>query len=585
MSREFKTKSLKKKHESEKPRERRERQKSESARDSASDGEGTGAAPAPAPSTSVESESWTFGKTTCNVSVTNLQLYAHSKYLLRDAYFSIKEEDRICLLGKNGAGKSTFFHWLGTHKYVYECVQELPNTDATLLQLVLSAHLEKGELWARQAELEMKEAMTDEEAKEHNDISDRLLELGSETDIARASKILRGLGFSDTSTKFSELSGGWKARIPLAQGLFMEPRILLLDEPTNHLDLNAVIWLQDYLQSWQGVLVIISHNIGFIREVGNKIWEIDGGRLRIYGCGFYRYQRQKTQDAKAALKAWKEFEKKHKKTMSLKDIQALGEKQGIHRPQKSYNPKFLFSGIDGDEESDSDTEGGRGAGGGGGAEGRERKLGKRLVSLTGASIGYGGVSVLEEVDFSLYEGTRVSVVGENGSGKSTLIKAIVGAEAEIISGELEKDERLKIALFDQHFYHSLPPDETPTSWLMRIKHDETLVRKLLGNSSLKSETHKQKIEHLSGGEKARVYLCKLALEEPDILILDEPTNHLDMETVEALSQSLASFKGALIVISHDCDFLEKTTDEVLMVQSGKVTQLDNIDEYIDKILV
>jgi ATP-binding cassette subfamily F protein 3 len=248
--------------------------------------------------------------------VEGLDLAIGSKVLLTGASFTLTRGDRVALLGRNGCGKSTLFHWVAgraaegeprvTEWSVYEVAQELPPTESTVVSVVLAAHLERGRLWARQAELEGLEEMTDEELEEYTEIGDQLSAMKADADPPRAQRILHGLGFSRAQMEgpLSALSGGWRARVALAQGLFMQPDLLLLDEPTNHLDLDGVIWLQEYLSAWPTTLVVVSHNAGFVRAVATGIWLIARGGLTTYKCRYDRFLKLRDTELQKAEKAW-----------------------------------------------------------------------------------------------------------------------------------------------------------------------------------------------------------------------------------------------------------------------------------------
>ena len=512
-------------------------------------------------------------------SVTGLDLGIGAKRLLTGATFTIGVGDHVALLGRNGCGKSTLFGWIRTAAAaagtwsVYEVAQELPSSGLSVLAIVLGAHLERGRLWARIGELEAEEyEMTGVDLEEHGRLHEELMAAGADSDEARASKILHGLGFSmaDMRRSVSDFSGGWRARVALAQGLFMEPDLLLLDEPTNHLDLEGVMWLSAFMQGLRSAVVVISHNRGFVREVANSVWEIVGGRLRAYKCRYDRYLKQKALDEKAAEKAWTALEKevtalKGKGTpqarKSATDLMAKRAREGVVRPEPAYRPRFFFADIEG-------------------GEGSEDRL---LVRTDEADLGYDGTIVLAGVTFGLYGGCRVALVGANGSGKSTLLKFLVD-ELPAVSGHVTRRPGLRVCKFDQHFYHSLPADQTPIEYVTAFAGNDTLVRKILGASGLKGAEQAQLIGTLSGGQKARVYFASIAAQGPDVLLMDEPTNHLDIETIDGLAAALSEFPGAAVIVSHDLDFLETVATEVWLTANGQLKRLgegaEGLEEYV-----
>lgn len=517
------------------------------------------------------------------LAVKGLDLAVGGSVLLRNTDISITRGDRIALLGRNGCGKSSLFRWfrgLQTPWSIYEVVQELPPTRETAIQTVLAAHIERGALWARQAALEEKEELTEAETAEYEQIGDTLASMNADADEARARRILHGLGFSSTDMErpLREFSGGWRARVALAQGLFMEPDLLLLDEPTNHLDLDGVIWLTNFLQTWRKTLVVISHNTGFVREVASAIWLISEGRVETYRCSYPRYLKERAVAITKRERDWETLEKqvaalRKKNTPAAKkeaeELIARRAAEGVTRPPKSYSPKFLF----GDGEGDSGP----------------------LLACSDATIGYHGHDVLQDVTFALHGGCRVALVGGNGSGKSTLLKFLSAADGIVATGHVSRRPGLRVRTFNQHFYHELPGDATPLEYVTANAYVDpetnkmiVAARQVLGASGLEGSAHTRCIDTLSGGQKARVYLAGLIAALPDILLMDEPTNHLDAETIEGLVAGLKEFGGAAVIVSHDVDFLEEVATEVWVAKEGTVQRLsegtDGLELYVQDVI-
>lgn len=512
-------------------------------------------------------------------SVKGLDIKIASKQLLSNANFTINFGDQIALLGRNGCGKSTLFNWIRSAAAsgpwsIYEVAQELPTSSMLVINVVLAAHLERGKMWARIAELEADDyEMTEADLAEHGRLHDELSAAGADADESRASKILHGLGFSmeEMRKPLNEFSGGWRARVALAQGLFMQPNLLLLDEPTNHLDLEGVIWLSNFLRGWKSTVIVISHNRGFIRDAASCIWEITCGQLHTYNCRYDRYMKQRALTEKAAEKAWLALEKELKIIKGKGTLQAqkaadeLLKKrtsEGVVRPEPPYRPRFFFANDSGSAAQNSE---------------------RLLVQTNGANLGYDGHIVLHDVTFGLYGGSRIALVGANGSGKSTLLKFLIG---EITSDDstATRQTGLRICKFDQHFYHTLPADQSAVDYVstkLSAGQPQSVVRKILGASGLKGPEQTQAIGTLSGGQKARVYFASLAAQSPDILLMDEPTNHLDIETCDGLAAALIDFPGAAVIVSHDLDFLETISTEVWMTANGFLQKLENLDAYID----
>lgn len=518
------------------------------------------------------------------ISIEGLNLSIASKQLLNDACFSIPRSPacRITILGRNGCGKSTLMRWICSSKphcamwSIFQVEQEIAPTNNTVISVVLGAHIERGRLWSRQAELETKEELTDEEIAEYETIGETLESMKADSDEPRARRILYGLGFSESqvNNSLTHLSGGWRARVSLAQGLFMEPDLLLLDEPTNHLDLNGVIWLQEYLLQFKKSVIIISHNIGFIKTISNIIWYYNNNNLSVFKCSYDRFIKSKIEEETKTHKEWTQIEKQivaFKKKHNTSEAARLSKLAIGRRPPKPYKPKFFFL---------EDTY-----------ETSRFKHGGALYACDSIILGYNATAppVLSNVMFALHPGCHIALVGENGSGKSTLIKFIQGA-LEPLAGNIARKKGLTVCSFDQHFFHSMPEEKTPVEYIKSVAPDcsEELIRRILGASGLDGITQTQRIGTLSGGQKSRVYFGSISAQSPDILLLDEPTNHLDIETIEGLRDGLKEFDGASIIVSHDIDFLEEIATEVWTTANGQLVRIgegiDGLETYISSVV-
>ena len=301
--------------------------------------------------------------------------------------------------------------------------------------------------------------------------------------------------------------------------------------------------------------------MGFIRNISNIQWLIENGRLSVYRCNYERFVKQRVLDRKKIEKDWDLYEKqmnsiKCKGTPAAKkQAEELAQKAAI-RPQPIYSPKFFF------ESSTSTSH-------------------TALIRVEDIVLGYESSVILSNINFALYQGSRVALVGQNGSGKSTFLK-FLSDELSPFSGGVHIRNNLKVVKFDQHFYHSLPEDKTPLEYI-----DSAGARRILGASGLDGRSHTQQIRTLSGGQKARVYFASIAVQQPDILLMDEPTNHLDLETIDALIAGLTDYPGAAIIVSHDINFLESVATEVWQTANGTVTQLskdiEGLSTYISSV--
>lgn len=523
------------------------------------------------------------------MSISGLDIRIGNTPILSGVNLTLQRGDRVGLLGRNGCGKSTLFHWITSQKEkspwsIYEVAQELVPTEQSIVQVVLSAHLDRGRLWKRQAELEELDDMSEEQLEEYNNVSDELAAMQSDADPPRVRKILSGLGFSekDMEKPLSTFSGGWRARVALAQGLFMEPDLLLLDEPTNHLDLHTVLWLSEMCMAWKKTLIVISHNAGFLRSISSTVWYLHKNTVQMYRCTYDRFLRQRLQEEKKAEKEWESVEK-HLLTIRKKGKKVMDEYifkkalEGIVRPEKIYQPKFFFP----EKDTTNSTS-------------------VALIRTENANLGYSqDHPILSDVSFALFQGSRVALVGANGSGKSTFLSFLEEKLPALNEdGSVHRRPKLSVCKFDQQFYHSLPTEKTPLQHLESFVkiHPETgersisveFMRKVLGASGLEGSLHTRPIGTLSGGQKARVYFATISVMAPDILLLDEPTNHLDMETIDGLRSALIDFPGAMVIVSHDVDFLEELATEVWLTEDGQLKRLgegtDGLDHYIQKII-
>jgi ATPase subunit of ABC transporter with duplicated ATPase domains len=531
------------------------------------------------------------------ISVKSLDLTYGSKKLLTAASFTITRKSKIGVVGVNGSGKTTLAKWIQDtcHRpklkwVVYEVEQELAATDATLLDTVLSADIEKGQIYARVAELENKDELNDSELVEYERLCDDLSSRGSDADKSLASKILKGLGFANhsLSRKMSHLSGGWRARLSLARGLFMRPSLLILDEPTNHLDLKAIEWLIEFCETTPSALFIISHNKHFLSNVSNTIFDFEtsasgGSHLQVYKSTVYRYQIKKKDRLEKLEDEWKKAEREIKKLTSkgkhdeAEKLRREYAAKGIVEPPKCYDPSFITS-------KHSITQAYKNGD-------AHSTISQRRVKLLGidssTQLGYDVDNpVLDIQDFAIYPYDRIVLIGKNGAGKSTLMKTLKG-ELNPLKGEIQSSRKLRVAMFNQHFFHDLPHDITPLEFI----HDVTLsagfelkkeqIHRLLGESGMASNEHYLNIGQLSGGQKTRVYLASIFATYPDILLLDEPTNHLDFETSDGLVKALKGFQGAVVCASHDMSFIEEIEPtSILLCELGEVYAIDSIDDYL-----
>ncbi|XP_014281650.1 ATP-binding cassette sub-family F member 1 [Halyomorpha halys] len=528
-----------------------------------------------------------------DIKVENFSISAKGKDLFVNANLLIAHGRRYGLVGPNGHGKTTLLRHIATRAFdippgidILYCEQEVVSDDTPAVEAVLKADTKRTELMKLAKELENK---VDFESQERlKEVYEELKIIGADSAEPRARRILAGLGFSksmqDRATK--NFSGGWRMRVSLARALFVEPTLLLLDEPTNHLDLNAVIWLDNYLQGWKKTLLIVSHDQSFLDNVCNEIIHLDTLKLYYYKGNYSMFKKMYVQKRKEMIKEYEKQEKRlkelkshgqSKKQAEKKQKEALTRKQEKNKTKlqkreedngpiellqkpKDYIVKFSFP--------------------------DPPPLQPPILGLHNVDFGYPDQNLLfRQVDFGIDLSSRVAIVGPNGVGKSTFLKLLTSDLAPH-RGEVKKNHRLHIGRFDQHSGEHLTAEETPAEYLMRLFNlPYETARKVLGTFGLSSHAHIIKMKDLSGGQKARVALAELCQTAPDVLILDEPTNNLDIESIDALAEAIVEFKGGVIIVSHDERLIRETECNLWVIEDQTINEVDgDFDDYRKELL-
>lgn len=513
------------------------------------------------------------------------------RVLLTDATLQVNREDRIGLVGPNGAGKTTLFSIILSQESAdsgevtmergvrlgYLPQENAPVGDETVIELATAASPEfirlRRILKAWEADHPM-EAVHPEEV--HDDIHDRFNELGGYRLEAKARQILAGLSFrqEDFDRPAGEMSGGWVMRAHLARLLTHEPDLLLLDEPTNHLDLAALLWLQDYLKTYPGAILVISHDREFLNEIVGSIVEIRQSRLYRYRGGYDDYLAQREALEQQQLAAFKHQEREIARLMEFvnrfrakntKATQAQSKLKQIERMEKIEAP--------GPEEAKIDFQ-----------FPQPVRSGQRVIKLTGIHHAYGENVVYRGMDFQAERGQRIVLVGPNGAGKSTLLKILAGVITPQ-AGTRTLGHNVKSGYYSQYRVDMLQPNRTVLEEAMDTPRrvGEQSVRTLLGCFLFRGDDVFKQVEVLSGGEKSRLALVKLLLDPPNLLLMDEPTTHLDMSSIDALAYALDQFQGTLIFISHDVYFIRALANHVVHVNAGQLTAYPGgYQYYVDK---
>ncbi len=487
---------------------------------------------------------------------------------------------KVGLTGANGAGKSSLFAMLRGEVHpeqgdlempaswvVAHVAQETPALAMPAIEFVLD-----GDVELREIETALVAAEANHQGELIAELHQRLTDIEGYSAKARASELLNGLGFSQAALQqpVSTFSGGWRVRLNLARALMCRSDLLLLDEPTNHLDLDAVIWLEGWLQSYRGTLLLISHDRDFLDAIVNHIAHIEQQTLTLYRGGYSDFERQRAE--KLALQQAM-FEKQQRKVAHLQSyidrfrVQATKARQAQSRI-KALERMEMISAAHVDSQF--------------GFEFRAPIAAPDpLLVLDGMSVGYHDKPLISNIELAIRPGERIGLLGKNGAGKTTLIK-LLAHELAPLSGKRVEGKDLNIGYFTQHQLEQLRPDDSPLQHMMKL---DPLTREqehlnYLGGFDFKGDMARSPCANFSGGEKSRLALALLIWTRPNLLLLDEPTNHLDLEMRHALTLALQDFEGGVILVSHDRALLRATCDEFVLVADGKASQFDgDLEDY------
>ncbi|XP_076803818.1 ATP-binding cassette sub-family F member 1-like [Clavelina lepadiformis] len=533
-----------------------------------------------------------------DIKIEGFSIAAKGKDLFKNADLTIVAGRRYGLVGPNGKGKTTLLRHIAARKLeipphidILYCEQEVVADETSAIDSVLNADTERLRLLKKEKELIARQekgdlSIQDELKKLYEDME----AIGVASAEPRARRILAGLGFTVTmqARATQDFSGGWRMRVSLARALFLEPTLLLLDEPTNHLDLNAVIWLDNYLQNWKKTLLIVSHDQSFLDNVCTDIIHLDNLKLYLYRGNFGQFKKMYGQRLKEQIKEYEKQVKRikelkahgaSKKTAEKKTKDALtrkqqrGQRRGAAVMEESvettqellvkpreYVVNFTFP--------------------------NPPSLSPPILGLYNVNFGYPNQPPLfKNLEFGVDMDSRIAIVGPNGVGKSTLLKLLCGY-LEPTTGESKRNHRLRLAFYSQHSADQLDVQKSATQYLQdKFNMEYQSSRKRLGSVGLVSHAHEIPIQDLSGGQKARVALAELVSSAPDILVLDEPTNNLDLESIDALAAAINDYKGGVVIVSHDARLITETDCTLWVVEDQTVNQIDgNFDDYKQEIL-
>jgi ATP-binding cassette subfamily F protein 3 len=513
------------------------------------------------------------------ITLQNVTLYQGTTMLLNEASFAIYQGQKLGVIGRNGCGKSTLFRLLMDDMHIdggtltmpeklvrAQMLQETEATSLSALDHVLDGHKPYRTLMQQ---LELAEANDDHNAMAH--VHAELLDIHAWELPNKAEQLLSGLGFSteEFSKTVAEFSGGWRIRLNLAQALIQASDLLLLDEPTNHLDLEATLWLQEWLQRYEGTLLLISHDRQFLDEVVQGIISYENKKLISYTGNYTQYERQKAERLSQQQAA---YEKQQERKAHIEDFVRRFRAQATKARQAQSRLKELQRMVD-IEPAHIDSP----------FQFRFRDAPRQpdtVLTLEGLSVGY-SKPLFSGLSMTIGGTDRIGLLGPNGQGKSTLLKSLVGQQP-LLAGKIHPSDHMRLGYCAQQQTDVLDQNRSPMQLMQDIdpKISEQEVRNFLGSFDFRGEQLDNPIRPFSGGEKSRLALALVAWQRPNLLLMDEPTNHLDLEMVHALTRALQEYCGALILVSHDRHLLNNTVDKFLLVRGGMVDFFEgSLDDY------
>ncbi len=522
------------------------------------------------------------------ITLRNVVLRRGTKVVLDDASVVLQPGEKVGLVGRNGAGKSSLFALLTDrlhsdkgdveiprHWALAEVAQHMPETDMPATEFVLEGDIRL--MAARQA---LADAEAADDGHAIADAYAQLMDAGSLDAPARAQALLMGLGFKGTQVDapVNSFSGGWRMRLQLARALMCPSDLMLLDEPTNHLDLDALVWLEAWLQRYEGTLIVISHDREFLDAITKVTLHLDDAKLHRYGGNYTAFESMR---AERMLQQQQAFDKQQERMAHLQKFidrfkaKASKAKQAQSRVKALERMEKLAPVLTASDFSFEFRE--------------PLNLPNPMLMFDTVSVGYdtseGEKVIVRGIDRSVLAGQRFGILGANGQGKSTFVKTVARMQ-RALGGTITEGKGLSIGYFAQQEMDVLRPDEGPLMHMIRLAKEvspgarEQELRDFLGQFRFVGDMVNQEVGSLSGGEKARLVLAMLVWQRPNLLLLDEPTNHLDLQTREALSMALNEFEGTVMLVSHDRALLREVCDEFWLVADGKLAPFDgDLDDY------
>ena len=507
------------------------------------------------------------------LSFNNLSLRRGTNLLFEDVSFTVHRDNKVGLVGANGTGKTSLFKMIqgeidsdeGDFKYPPDlkiaCLaQEVPGTDELALSYVMS-----GDLKLLEIQNSITKAENEQDYGALGELHSQFEDHDGFTAKSRAEQLLVGLGFSEEefSKPLKDFSGGWRVRLNLAKTLMQPADLLLLDEPTNHLDLDAIIWLGNWIKSFKGAMLLISHDREFLDECVGFIAHLHNSTIELYKGNYSQFEIRK---AARLAELESNYNKQQREISHMQDFVRRFKAKATKARQAQSRIKALErmeliapAHIDSPFQfTIPETE----------------KISNPLIVLEDADLGYSD-AIINKVKIAFRPGDRIGLLGVNGAGKSTFVKSLKG-DLQLLQGNKIEGKNLKIGYFSQHQVDDLMLDKSPIDHLAKVekKVTESEIRNFLGGFNFRGDKAKDVIKNFSGGEKARLALAIIAFQKPNLLLMDEPTNHLDMDMRQALTVALQDFSGAIVLISHDRHLLANTVDEFLIINEGKIERFN-----------
>ncbi len=513
------------------------------------------------------------------------------KPLFEDVTLGFEDSDKIGIIGVNGSGKTTLLRVIAgdetadtgrvvrANDTTVSYLSQNPEFDdeATVLETVFEASdkvmnlVRDYETACHDLEAEYSEKALEKVSKLQHDLE---ISGGWEVE-TNAKNVLTRLGITDTSAKMKTLSGGQRKRVAMAHGLIVKPDILIMDEPTNHLDADTIKWLEDYLKNYKGALLLVTHDRYFLDRVTNKIFEIDRGTVQVFRGNYaYYLEKKEEQENLIAVEGHKREQRIKKELAWLR----TGAKARTTKSKARINAAYDLMAQPKDQKKDGiDIAIG------------SKRLGSKIIEIDGISKSYGEQKLIDDFSYIVGRNDRLGIIGANGSGKTTLLEIITG-RTKADAGEIEIGETVHVGYFDQES-RALNEEQRVIDYIKEVAEYVTTVdgsqitaSQMLRKFLFPPEAQYSFIRNLSGGERRRLYLLRILMSSPNVLFLDEPTNDLDIHTLIALEEYLDDFAGALIVVSHDRYFLDRTVDNIFRFEDdGEIHQYPgNYSAYLER---